>query len=79
MKIHFSSGLTMDDNFPILSLIAKKYLCIPATSVPSEKAFIVSGYIVSENGHVYYLSLVFLVISFIHFEQFLYTIKKKLY
>jgi hypothetical protein len=32
-------------NFPILGTLAKKYLIIPATSVASESAFSVSGYI----------------------------------
>ena len=34
-------------NFPRLANLSKKYLCIPATSAPSERAFITGGNIVT--------------------------------
>lgn len=34
-------------NFPLVAMLAKKYLCIPATSSPSERAFSASGNIVT--------------------------------
>ena len=35
--------------YPILSHLSKKYLCIPATSVPSERAFSAAGHIVNKK------------------------------
>jgi len=34
---------------PLLSSMAQKYLCIPATSMPSERAFSVAGNIVTSK------------------------------
>ncbi|XP_044130797.1 E3 SUMO-protein ligase ZBED1-like [Bufo gargarizans] len=36
-------------NFPRMASLAKKYLCIPATSAPSERAFSTSGNIVTRH------------------------------
>ena len=35
--------------YPILSELVKKYMCIPATSVPSERAFSKAGHIVNDK------------------------------
>ena len=38
-----------EKNFPHLATLARKYLCVPATSVPSERAFSTSGYVVNDK------------------------------
>ena len=35
--------------FPALSHTGKKYLCVPATSVPAERVFSVAGYVANEK------------------------------
>ena len=37
------------DRYPLLSQLAMRYLAIPATSVPCERVFSSTGYIVSER------------------------------
>jgi hypothetical protein len=34
--------------FPIIAKIARKFLCIPATSAPSERVFSVAGLVISK-------------------------------
>lgn len=37
------------NRYPKLSVLAQKYLCIPATSVPSESVFSTAGHIVNKK------------------------------
>lgn len=54
-------------NLPLVAMLAKKYLCVPATSSPSERAFSASGNIVtckkSENECLKPEKLVFLAFN----------------
>ena len=36
-------------NYPTLSKVAKRYLCIPATSIPAERVFSTAGLIINEK------------------------------
>ncbi|KYQ58113.1 Zinc finger BED domain-containing protein 1, partial [Trachymyrmex zeteki] len=41
------------DRFPILSNLARKYLCIPATSANSERTFFTAGNIVTPKRSLF--------------------------
>lgn len=55
-------------NFPLLAQIAKKYLCITATSVPSERVFSVGGNILTKGRYN---------LSDEHVEQLIFLTKNK--
>lgn len=38
-----------NSQFPTLSVLAMKYLCIPATSVPSERIFSCAGNVITDH------------------------------
>ena len=40
---------TNENNFPLISRLAKKYLCVPASSVPSERVFSLTGSIINKT------------------------------
>ena len=39
--------------YPCVSVLARKYLAIPATSVPSERAFSLTGHLVNEKEQLF--------------------------
>ena len=43
------SGEKITNHYPILTKIARDYICIPSTSIPSEQAFSKSGELISKK------------------------------
>ena len=48
MRIVCNGGKNAE-RFPTIAKVAKRYLCIPATSVPAERVFSTAGLIINEK------------------------------
>ena len=49
MKTVCNSSKENAERFPIIAKVAKRFLCIPATSVPAERVFSTTGLIINEK------------------------------